>query len=525
MAVETEQVVSNAPDSSATRGIARAAGIIALGSLMSRVLGFALEVLIPYYFGASGQVSVFRVAETWSQTLFDFLVGGIISAALVPVFSEYAEKRQELWRIVSVVLSVFVAILFVVVVLIEIFALPLVNVLSPGYSGELQATALQMIRIVSPSVFFLGVAGILTATLYALRRFHFPAFTTAAYNASVILIAVVLAPQLGIFSLGLGILVGAASQVVLQLPGLRDAHLTLTLAWRHPALRQIVRLYLPVLGGTAIALVGVTIDRNLASRTGEQSIAWMQQATVLIQFPMGLVASAIALAILPSLSSTHDPNEFRRTLTSGLKLVWLLILPAALFLFLLAPQIVGLLFEHGKFTADDTQHTANALRLYALSLPFVAIDQPLVFAFYARKNTLLPNLVAFVGVAAYLIVALTLLEPLGYLGLVLANSAQLTAHALVMLFLAQKRLGGIGGEGVGATAFKILGASAVMSAVILLLPTLPVSNELVNALGRVVLPVFFGGMAYVVVLKLLRVNELELVWGMVRTRLPFRRRG
>lgn len=508
-----------APDSRVAGGIARAAGIIALGSLMSRVLGFALEILIPHYFGASGQVSVFRVAETWSQTLFDFLVGGIISAALVPVFSEYVVRRQELWRIVSVVLSVFVAVLLAVVILIEIFAEPLVQLLTPGYTGELQGTALEMIRLVSPSVLFLGLAGILSAVLYALRRFQFPAFTAAAYNACVIGVTVLLAPQLGILSLGLGILVGAFSQVILQLPGLRDARVWFIPNWRHPALKQIVRLYLPVLGGTAVALVGVTIDRNLASRTGEQSIAWMQQATVLIQFPIGLVASAIAIAILPSLSGTRDAGVFRRTLANGLKLVWMLILPAALLLFLLAPQIVGLLFEHGRFTADDTRHTADALRLYALSLPFVAVDQPLVFAFYARKNTLLPNLVAFVGVGAYLVVALALIQPLGYLGLVLANSAQLTAHALVMVVLAQRRLGGLGGEGLVRTGLKMLTAGAVMGAVVFFLPVLTLPGGLVNAVGRVMLPALVGGTAYVLVLKGLRVDELEQLWGMTRARL------
>lgn len=514
MATESLVETPHAPEAP-TRGIVRAAGIIALGGLMSRVLGFVLEILIPYYFGASGAVSVFRVAETWSQTLYDFLVGGTISAALVPVFSEHANNRDELWRIVSVVASVFVAALALVVIGVEIFATPLVDILSPGYSPELQATATEMIRIVSPAVFFLGLAGILTAVLYALRRFKFPAFTTAAYNACVILAAVALAPYLGIFAVGVGILLGAASQVVLQLPGLRDARLRLQLDWRHPALKQIVKLYLPVLAGAAVALVGVTIDRNLASRTGEQSIAWMQQATVLIQFPIGLGSAAIAIAILPRLANTSDPTAFRQTLTGGLKLVLLLILPAAVILFLLAPQIVGLLFQHGRFTADDTGATANALRLYVFGLPFAAIDQPIVFAFYARKNTLLPNLIAFVGVAAYLVVALALMGPLGYLGLVLANSAQLTVHALVMLFLAQTRLGGLDGEGLGTTLLKLMGASAVMGLVMFLLPQVDLTDGLLAQFVHVIVPLAAGGIGYVVVLKVLRVPELEQAWEIV----------
>ena len=131
-------------------------------------------------------------------------------------------------------------------------------------------------------------------------------------NACVILTLLLLVPQLGILSLVVGIVIGAGSQVLLQLPGLRDAHLKISFNLRHPVLRQIVHLYLPVVGGTAIAFIGIAIDRNLASRTGQQSVAWMQQATVLVQFPLGLVVTAISLAILPNMARAHYPSEFPR---------------------------------------------------------------------------------------------------------------------------------------------------------------------------------------------------------------------
>jgi putative peptidoglycan lipid II flippase len=274
----------------------------------------------------------------------------------------------------------------------------------------------------------------------------------------------------------------------------------------------------------AISVVGVTIDRNLASRTGNQSLAWMQNATVLIQFPLGLVATAISFAILPNLSSARLAGDFESTLAFGLKLVLLLVLPAAAGLALLSMPVVGLLFEHGAFTPADTAATARALELYAIGLPFAAVDQPLVFAFYARKNTLVPNLVAGVAVAVYIVVALALIGPLGYLGLVLANSAQLISHALVMLYLTQTRLGDLKRQGMANTTVRLAAATAFMSAIVIALQvpgwTAP------GFLGRVIavaLPAAGAVLAYWLALRVLRVREADQVWSILSARFsPFR---
>ncbi len=517
MAVETEQVILPASESP-TRGIVGAATILAAGNVASRVLGLGRELVIADLFGASGYVSVFRVASTLVLTLYDFLVGGLITAALVPTFSEYAERKQEYWQLVSTVLSVLALLLALAVLILEWFAEPLFTLLGSGYDENLRAAGVQMIRLILPAIFFLGVAGVLSGILLSLKKFTLPSFTTAAFNLSIIVCALALTPVFGITSVVIGVVVGAASQVLLQLIGLRKSPLKFSLNFKHPALNQIARLYVPVLGGLSVMIVGVTIDRNLASHTGAQSLAWMQAATYLVQLPLGLVATAISFAILPNLSRAISQDDFRHTLAFGLKLVLLLIVPCVVALFVLALPVVALLYEHGAFTANDTMETSRALQFYLFGTLFAAIDQPLVFAFYARKNTLLPNLVAVVGLGIYLVVAFALIQPLGYLGLVLANSAQLIGHALVMLLLTHTRLGGVGGKGVGTTTLKLVGAGAVMGAAMLFLPTLNVLDGFFGELVRVIFPALLGGIIYVVVLRVLRVRELEQMWGVVRRR-------
>ena len=508
-------------------GLVGAAAIIAAGNVASRVLGLVRETVIAYLFGATGYVSVFRVAATIIQTLYDFLVGGMVSAALVPVFSDFAakENRDELWRVASVVLNVLAVFLALAVLILEIFAPQLVWILGSGYDAELQRAAVEMLRLVLPAVFFLGMSGIVTGLLYSLKRFTYPAFTTAAYNAGIVIVALALTPIFGITSLIIGILVGSALQVILQLPALRDMHYRFAIDFSHPALRRILKLYAPVVAGLSISVVSVAIDRNLASHTGAQSLAWMQNATVLVQFPLGLVVTAISFAILPELSrqSTLDDQQsnfqfpisnFQSTLAFGIKLVFLLILPATVGLFVLARPIIALLFEHGAFTPNDTDWTARALQFYLLGLPFAAIDQPLVFAFYARKNTFLPNLVQFFAVAIYLVVALALVQPFGMIGLVIANSAMLTGHALIMLWLTHTRLGGFGRQGMIALSLKVIVASVAMGAV-----TFIVAQKFDSILWQVLASTIAAGAVYIALLRLLRVREAARVWEIVLARL------
>ncbi|MBI1878405.1 MAG: oligosaccharide flippase family protein, partial [Chloroflexi bacterium] len=369
---------------------------------------------------------------------------------------------------------------------------------------------------------------------YALKRFALPAFTAAVFNATIVVVALAGALVLGwgIEALAVGLLAGALLQVALQLPGLRDARLRFVFDPHHPALRRLSKLYLPVILGLVISQVAIALDRNLASRTGEQSIAWMQYATTIIQFPLGLISAAISLAILPTLSrlaaagDTHGTlREFMDTLATGLRLVLVLTIPATVALFIMAEPVVALLFQHGDFTGFDTRQTTLALRFYLLGLTFAAIDQPLIIAYYARQNTLTPALVGLLGVGFYLVSALlpTLARPMQMTDLVLANSVQLTSHALVMLWLVN-RLAPLRGRGLGPTSLKALVASLAMGAVLwAALPFLQAwlpADKLINEVALVGMLSGVGGGVYLLVLALLRAQELSLLSTLLKRFLP-----
>lgn len=510
---------------SVMRSVAVAALLIAVGNIASRLLGLVREPTIAYYFGRGLEVDAFQVAWTVPNTVYDMLIAGAVSAALVPVFSEYAEgDRDEFWRVVSGVLTLALAALTALTALAVWQAPLLVAALTRPEQAELRALATPLVRLLMPAVLLMGVSGLATAVLHAQRRFLLPAFTMATFNAGMILGIVLLHDRLGLNSLAAGALLGALGQVALQLPGLRGAGLRRGLGWGHPAVRRIGRLYAPVALGIGFSIVGTLIDRWLASGY-EAALATMRYATTLVQFPLGLVASAVSLAVLPTLSRQNaeaDEGAFRATLAMGLKVVLLLILPATAGLAALAGPITGLLFERGAFTADDTAATALALLFYLPGLPAAAIDQVLLFAFYARKNTLTPNLIQGAAILCYLLVALPLLRltDLGFLALVAGNSAQWVGHALITYLLLGRAVP-LGGLRLGEATAKGLLASGLMAAAVLAIARLGAG---LPALPLVALAGGAGAAIYLGLAAALRVEALGFFAGALRARLRSARR-
>lgn len=531
----TDSNEANESNLSARHGLARSAGALAIGSLVSRVLGLIREMMIAALFGATGQVSAFRVAAQVPTLLYDFLVGGMLSAALVPVLSDYAQRgRREFVQVVGAFVSLFIVLLTALVIGLELAAPLLANLLAGGFHTSdptLLDLTVQLIRWLAPAVWFLSMAGVLMAVLYALQRFTVPAMATAIFNLGIVVAAPLLAPLIGVFSLAVGLLLGSLTQLTLMFFDVRRAGVSFPwrIDLRHPALRRILWLYLPIAAGLIVSLFQVGLDRRLASATGEQSIAWMANATTLQQMPLGLISVAISLAALPRLSqhfAAGDDAAYRQTLARGLRMVWMLVLPAGVLLWLLGAPITRLLFERGAFTAMDTEQVVLALNIYLLGMLFAAVDFPLNFAFYARFNTWLPALVGIISVAIYVAVALLLVEPFGFLGLVWADTAKQAGHAAIMVLLLWRVVGGLRADTLrGFAAIALAGgamAAVISSATALFAGPLPANTF--GALALVIVAGGFGLLAYTSILFAVKLPEATMLATTIRARLPLRRK-
>jgi putative peptidoglycan lipid II flippase len=502
--------------------MAQAAGILSLGNVTSRITGLVRVIVKSNLFGAGPDVSSLDAAVRLPTTIYDLLVGGMISSALVPVLSEYTSpnRREELWRLLSVLISIASLVVCALLVLGELLAPQVVFLMAGGMSPQARSTATELLRVVLPAILFLNLSGIIMGALYSLKRFAFPAFTASIFNAAVVVGALVLGRRFGVHSMAIGLVVGSILQVVVQLPGLRDARFRLALRLRHPALRRIGRLYLPILIGLAVDnLLSVVLSYNLASHLGDSAISWMEFAAQIIQFPLGLVAVAISVATLPTLSQQANASQtvaFKTTLAQGMRLVLALIFPAAVGLFVAATPLVALVFGHGEFTSLDTMAVAQALRYHLPGLIFAAVDQLLIFAFYARRDTMTPALVGVWTTVLYAVAAFLLFR-LGVLTLpllILINSFKWAAHAIAMLLLTRRRLGRWGDHGLWNLTLKAIFASLMMAVAAWGAIRLTTAIAPANLAGELLIvggSGLVGLTVYTLLALALRMEELQLV--------------
>ena len=450
---------AKAPDTavpSAGRGIALAALVLMLGNVLSRVLGLVREQLAAGLFGTGDAIAAFTIADNIQTLLFDLLASGALQAALIPVLAQWAapesRSREELRRIGGTLVTGVFVVVGVLVAFGMFFAPQVVDSLV-WFSGDTQARGpetvaltVRLVRIVLPAALLLSIATVLQAVLYAIERVTAPALSTAVRNATIVVFTALFGSLWGVEAMAWGTLVGALAIVLIQIPPLVRNGVLPRPAFdvHHPALRQMGMLYIPVFLGLLVNTVAVLADRGLAWGAGEYAIGAMRYATTLVQLTLGIIAAAISLAALPTLSrhfQTGDTVAYRTTLGRALVMVTVLIFPATFGLAALSSPIAELLFGYGATGDEGLRHISMALLGYLPGTLAAAYDQVLIFAFYARQNTRLPVAIGVMAVLVYFAVAFSLVDAFGMMGLVIANSAQFIAHTLVIWHFGRKRFG------------------------------------------------------------------------------------
>lgn len=505
----------------AGRGIASAALIIAVGNLLSRLFGLVREQLASYYFGTGVNFKPFTLADSMLTILYDLLISGMVASALVPVLSQYVApaRRGELRRILGTLVTLVLLVLGGATILLELFAEPLVGAwLGSGTDAALIPETVKNVRLILPAVLLLGVSAVFLAANYALGHFVWPSASQAARNGAIIVATILLARWLGVTSMVVGVLIGAVLLVVIQVPGLRGVLPRPAFEFRHPAIRSILILYAPIFIGLFANTFGQIIDRGLAWRAGADALGAMRYATTLQQLVLGLVATGISLGALPALSrqaEAGDEEGFRATLAAALRMTTVLIVPATFGLLALATPLVNVIFRHGATDASGARLIALALVWYIPGTFFQAYDQLLINAFYARRNTLTPQLVGVAAVLLYIGVEIALVGRFGMVALVAAISVQWTFHALVMFWLGRHFLAATDWRSYRRVLASCLGVSAVMAAITWgaatgLARVLP-GPLLLREILTLILPVALGGACYAWGVTRLGVDEFAML--------------
>ena len=434
------------------RSIAKSALVVASGTFMSRLLGFARDMVTAYALGAGWAADAFFVAFRIPNLLRNLFGEGSMTMAFVPVYTRTRQEQGEpaAQATARAALAWLVVILGALTVLAELAAGPITSLMAPGFADNPEAAALTttLLRITFPFALSICCVALCMGILNASGKFLAPALAPCVLNITLIsagLGAVFLHLSVP-HALAWAVLVAGVLQWLLQQPFLRGIGFSWrgTWTWRDPGVIRTAVLMIPTLFGSAVYQLNIVLGTAMASFLAEGSISYLYYADRVVQFPLGVFGIAVSTAALPSLAAlavSGQGEEFKSTLNAGLKLSLFICLPATAGLLALSEPVTRLLFGRGAFDPAAVAATSQAMMAYALGLPAFAQVKPLVAAYYAHEDTRTPVKVAAFCLLVYVGLGLALMGPLKHVGLALAASASSWANSLLLSGLLARRIG------------------------------------------------------------------------------------
>ena len=479
-------------------GLARSASVVGIAILASRVLGLIREQVFAASFGAGRELDAFVTAFRIPNLFRDLFAEGALSAAFVTCFTQTLarEGEQRAWRLANLVVHALLVVVGVIV-LLGIAAAPwVVDVIAPGFAaipGKSELTV-HLTRIMFPFLLLVALAAVAMGMLNARGRFGVPASASSFFNLGSIVVGVLaawwLAPgylravwsappgasatpalaERAIVGMAIGTVVGGALQLLVQMPSLLRLGYRYRpmLSFRDPGVRQVLALMGPATIGAAAVQVNVLVNSNFASQLGDGAVSWLNVAFRFMQLPIGLFGVAVGVVALPAVSRSAERADmvgFNETVVRALRLVFALCLPAGIGLAVLAPEFVGLAYEHGRFTAYDTAMASSALVAYAIGLAGYANIKVMVPAFYALGDARTPALISCLSIVVNAGGNWVVVNRLGggHAGLAAVTSVVALLNFAILFVLLRRRIGRF--PGLGTAVARLLAAAVVVGVV------------------------------------------------------------
>ena len=481
-------------------------------TMISRVLGFVRDTIMARIFGAGMATDAFFIAFKLPNLLRRIFAEGAFSQAFVPILAEYKNQQgEEATRTFIAYVAGLLTLVLALVTAAGILAAPwVIWATAPGFADtpeKFQLTT-DLLRVTFPYILLISLSSFVGAILNTYNRFSVPAFTPTLLNVAMIAFAVLLTPYFDppIMAMGWAVLAGGLAQLLYQLPHLKKIGMLVLprLKLRDSGAVRVMRQMLPAILGVSVAQISLIINTIFASFLVAGSVSWMYYADRLMELPSGVLGVALGTILLPTLSKTYankDRHEYSRILDWGLRLCFVLVVPCALALAILAEPLTVSLFQYGKFSAFDAAMTQRALMAYSAGLLGLILIKVLAPGFYAQQNIRTPVRIAILTLVATQLFNLALIGHLQHAGLALAISMGATLNAALLYWKLRQQ--GLFEPQPGWVPFlaKLLVAVVAMSAALLaLLHVMPAWSEglmleRLLRLGAVVLTgvvVYFG---------------------------------
>ncbi|MEM7033437.1 MAG: murein biosynthesis integral membrane protein MurJ [Chloroflexota bacterium] len=427
--------------------IFRAASLVMLFFILSRLLGIVRDVVIANQFGASRQYEAYVAALTIPDFMFYVISGGALGSAFIPVFAQNLSQKDQAgaWQLASAILNWLFLILTTVAIIMAIFAPSLVAfTVGRGFDPVDQALAASLMRWLLISTVVFGISGLSMGILHAHQHFFLPALAPVIYNIAIILGAWLLSPIWGIYGLVIGVVTGAIGHLLVQLPGLKAVHprYQAILPTDNPSVREVGRLMAPRVLGLAAIQLNFVWDKTLASALIVGSLAGLERGWRIMLLPQGIIAQAVAAASFPTfaaLVAEESWQELQNIVVITLRNVLYLTIPATVGLIVLSRPLIQLFYERGQFTPTDTVLTTWALGFYSLGLVGHSLVEIVTRVFYALHNTKTPVIIAIVAMGLNMILSWILMNLFAqwgwppHAGIALASSIAISIEMVWLL--------------------------------------------------------------------------------------------
>lgn len=499
--------------------LARLAGGIGLATLASRILGLVRTILIAKYFGVGVFADAFFIAFQIPNVMRRLFGEGGLQAAFIPVFTECMKKdgNNSAWEMASAVTNILFSSLLIISGLGVLLAPIITRILVPGFDAESAAITTDLLRIMFPYIFFIGLATLGMGILNSLRHFAIPAITPIILNLFMIAaLFFFITPESrgGIIILSGSVILGGVGQLLIQLPLLKAKGMQFRLIFNHPRIKKLFFLMIPAILGLAIYQVNIIVDRICASFAfivGEGAISALTYGVWIVQVPIAISSTAIVTATFPRLAAYAAEGEIaklRQTFSFSFRMALTLLIPATAGLIVLRRPIISLLFERGAFDAAATEITATALLFYSIGLFAYGAVHILSKTFYSLQDMKTPLRAAAVAVIFNIALNIILMFPLGLGGLALATSISAIINMFILIFPLRKKIDGIEGKKIINSLFKVIPITAIMA---FLCHTL--MEMFANEVLTVLIPIAVGATFFIGASLLLRLKEVEAMIG------------
>ncbi|HEX7224774.1 MAG TPA: murein biosynthesis integral membrane protein MurJ, partial [Candidatus Limnocylindria bacterium] len=407
---------------SAGRVLVTASLILTVAALASRLLGWIRLLVIGSQFGASRELDAYFAAFRIPDAIFQLVVAGALSAALIPVFASYRARGQdaEAWQLASSVINLVLIALAAFSLLMAIFAPVFVPIVAPGFDAPTTELTIRMTRVMLLSPVLIGMGAVVTGILNSYQQFTIPAIAPLLYNVAIIASAIFLAPVLGVEGLAVGVAIGSLAHMLVQVPNLARVgqRYDLTIGLSHPGVRRVAWLMGPRTLGLAAGQLNFLVSTVLASGLPEGSLTAYNYAFQLSQIPVGVVGVSIAVALFPTLSqdaALGRVGEIRRQVASAVRILVFVAAPLMAIMIVLREPLTDVFYQYGAFTESASERTSSALLFFAIGLGGHIVVHVLARTFYAMQDTRTPVTWAIVAVAInvpLMAIMIVLREPL-----------------------------------------------------------------------------------------------------------------